>query len=85
MAREKRLRKKPDAYDPHPPGSKHKMMSDRSRKTKEKNKMKEKMKDFRSKKVGGKNTTKKVGDAGVSSKKKSVKKITTKNSSSSKK
>ena len=43
------------------------------------------MKDFRSKKVGGKNTTEKVEDAGVSTKKKSTKKKTTKNSSASKK
>ena len=69
MAPEKRLRKKPEAYDPNPPGSKHKMMSERSRKTKQKKKIKEKMKDFRSKKVGGKNTTEKVDDAGVSTKK----------------
>ena len=85
MAPEKRLRKKPEAYDPNPPGSKHKMMSERSRKTKQKKKIKEKMKDFRSKKVGGKNTTEKVDDAGVSTKKKSTKKKTTKNSSASKK
>ena len=36
MAPEKRERKKTVKFDPHPPGSKHKMMSERSKNVKEK-------------------------------------------------
>ena len=47
MAPEKRERKKPAKYDPHPPGSKHQMMSARSKKLKEKKQAKNRMQKLR--------------------------------------
>ena len=47
MKPEDRERKKPVGFDPHPPGSKHKMMAERSKVTKQKKKDKERMKKVR--------------------------------------
>ena len=47
MAPEKRERKKPERFDPHPPGSKHQMMSSRSQKVKEKKQARERMQKLR--------------------------------------
>ena len=47
MGPEKRTRKKTVVYDPHPPGTKHQMMSERSKKVKDKKKNKERMRKVR--------------------------------------
>ena len=47
MAPEKRERKKPEKFDPHPPGSKHQMMSSRSKKVKDKKLAKSRMQKLR--------------------------------------
>ena len=47
MAPEKRERKKPERFDPHPPGSKHQMMSSRSQKVKDKKLARERMQKLR--------------------------------------
>ena len=47
MKPEKREKKKPEAFDPHPPGSKHKMMAERSKVTKGKKKDRERMRNVR--------------------------------------
>ena len=47
MKPEKRERKNPEAFDPHPPGSKHKMMAERSKVTKGKKKDRERMRKVR--------------------------------------
>ena len=70
MAPEKRVSKKPDKFDPHPPGSKHKMMSERSRTTKGKKDVKEKLKIFRQ--DAAKNAAKNAEDK-KGSKKKNIK------------
>ena len=47
MVPEKRERKKIVAFDPHPPGEKHQMMADRSRKVKAKKENRDRMKKIR--------------------------------------
>ena len=47
MKPEKREKKKPEAFDPHPPGSKHKMMAERSKVTKGKKKDRERIRNVR--------------------------------------
>ena len=47
MAPDKRERKKPERFDPHPPGSKHQMMSARSKKVKDKKLARERMQVLR--------------------------------------
>ena len=85
MAPEKRVRKKPVLFDPHPPGSKHKMMSERSKKTKGKKVIKKKMEVFRAKKSAEKKNTKKKDDMGAATKGNAVNKNTRKKNSSTKK
>ena len=84
MAPQKRERKQPVLFDPHPPGSKHKMMSERSRKTKGKKKIKKKMEDFRAKKADMKGSTKKSDELKAATKKNVLKKSVTKKSASKK-
>ena len=65
MKPEERNRKKVEAFDPHPPGTKHQMMAARSRKVKDgkqkvenKTKNRDRMKLVRQKEKGNKTTQK---------------------------